>query len=130
MKQLYAIRIMLLILVAVLLFHLSVLLKVIPYEMIWGGRLKNETEMYIFESVSIVINLFLGLILLIKGKYVTEIIPMKIVNAILWVFFVLFGLNTLGNVIAKTNFEKFFAIITLASCILIWILLRKDKKRS
>ncbi|MDX1350304.1 MAG: hypothetical protein R3279_08655 [Putridiphycobacter sp.] len=130
MKQLFAIRMMLLILIAVLLFHLSVLLKIIPYEMTWGGRLKSEAEMYVFESVSIVINLFLGFILLIKGQYLTEIMPMKIVNIILWAFFVLFGLNTLGNVIAKTNFEKFFAIITLASCILIWMVLRKDKNRS
>jgi len=67
------------------------------------------------------------LILLIKGKYLREFIPMKIVNIILWIFLVLFGLNTVGNILAKTNFEKFFALLTLVSAILIWIILKKDK---
>jgi len=50
-------------LIAVLLFHLSIILKIIPYEITWGGRLKNDSEMYVFETISIVINLFLFLIL-------------------------------------------------------------------
>lgn len=124
-----AIKVMLWLLLTVILFHLCIMLKIIPYEITWGGRLKNDTEMYTFESVSILINLFLGFILLIKGNYLTEIIPMKIVNVTLWFFLVLFGLNTIGNILAKTNFEKFFAPLTLVSAILIWIILKKDTKR-
>lgn len=124
-----AIKIMLWLIGAVLLFHLCIVLKIIPYEITWGGRLKNDTEMYVFESVSILINLFLCFVLLIKGNYLTEIIPMKIVNIALWIFLALFGLNTVGNIVAKTNFEKFFTLFTLVSVILIWIILRKDKKR-
>lgn len=124
-----AIKIMLWLIGAVLLFHLCIVLKIIPYEITWGGRLKNDTEMYVFESVSILINLFLSFVLLIKGNYLTEIIPMKIVNIALWIFLALFGLNTVGNIVAKTNFEKFFTLFTLVSVILIWIILRKDKKR-
>jgi hypothetical protein len=82
--------------------------------------------MYIFETISIIINLFLGIILLIKGNYIKQIIPIKVVNLILWIFLIIFGLNTIGNVLAKTNFEKLFAIITLASSILIWIILKKQ----
>jgi hypothetical protein len=125
-----AIKMMLWLLVAVILFHLCIVLKFIPYEITWGGRLKNDTEMYVFESLSILINLLLCFILLIKGNYLNEIIPMKIVNVALWIFLVLFGLNTVGNILAKTNFEKFFTLLTLVSAILIWIVLRKDKKRT
>jgi len=67
-----AIKIMLWMLLAVILFHLSIILKIVPYEITWGGRLKNDSEMYVFETVSILINLFLSLILLIKGKYVRQ----------------------------------------------------------
>jgi hypothetical protein len=102
--------------------------KIVPYEVSWGGRLKNDSEMYVFETISIIINLFLFLILLIKGKHVREFISLKIVNVLLWVFFVIFVLNTIGNIIAKTYFEKFFAILTLFFSILIWIILRKNKK--
>jgi len=122
-----AIKIMLWLLTAVTLFHISIVLKIIPYEITWGGRLKNDAEMYVFEAISLVVNLFLIFILLIKGKYLREIIPIKIVNVILWVFVVLFGLNTVGNIIAKTTFEKFFAILTLASSILIFIILKENK---
>lgn len=120
---------MLHLLVAVILFHLCIMIKIVPYEISWGGRLKNDSEMYVFETISIIINLFLFLILLIKGKYLREYISMKIVNITLWIFFVLFVLNTVGNIFAKTYFEKFFALLTLFFLILIWIILRKNTTR-
>lgn len=123
-----AIKIILGVLVPVMLFHLSIILKIVPYEFTWGGKLKNDSEMYVFETISILINLFLFSILLIKGMYLKAFIPMKIVNIALWVFLVLFGLNTIGNLLAETNFEKFFAILTLVLSFLIWIILTKDKK--
>jgi len=127
MTQKTAIKIMLWLLLVVLLFHMSILLKIVPYDITWGGRLKNDSEMYVFETVSMLINIFLGVVLLIKGNFIKEIIPLKIINIILWIFLVLFGLNTLGNILAQTNFEKYFAILTLASSILIWIILKKKK---
>jgi len=129
MNPKFAIKIMLWLSVAVILFHMCIVLKLIPYEITWGGRLKNDSEMYVFEGVSILINLFLCFVLLIKGNYLSEIIPMKIVTITLWIFFVLFALNTVGNILAKTNFERFFTPLTLAFTILIWIILKKDKKQ-
>lgn len=125
-----AIKIMLWLLTSIMLFHLSIVLKVTPYEITWGGRLKNDTEMYVFETISILINVFLFSVLLIKGKYVKEFISPKAVHIILWIFIILFGLNTIGNCLAKTIFEKFFALLTLASAILLWIVLNKDKKQT
>ena len=121
---------MLYLLVAVILFHLSIMLKLVPYEITWGGRLKSDSEMYVFETISVIINLFLLSILLIKGKYLKELIPMKIVNITLYIFLVLFALNTIGNIFAKTNFEKFFTLLTLTFTILIGIIQRKEKKRT
>ncbi len=85
--------------------------------------------MYVFESVSILINAFLFFVLLIKGNYLSEMIPLKIVNIILWGFLFLFGLNTIGNSFAETNFEKFFTLLTLAFAVLIWIVLKKSEKQ-
>ena len=127
-KPKIAIKIMLSIVVLITVFHLSILLKIIPYEITWGGRLKNDSEMYVFETISILINLFLGFVLLIKGNYIKQLIPLNIVTIILWVFLILFVLNTVGNIIAKTNFEKVFAILTASLAILIWSILRKERK--
>ena len=119
-----AMKLMLSIVSVVTIFHVCILLKIIPYEITWGGRLKDDAEMYVFETISILINFILGMTLLMKGAYIKPIIPLKVVNVILWVFFVLFGLNTIGNIIAKTNFEKMFAVLTLMSSIFIWVILR------
>ena len=108
---------------------MGILFKVIPYEITWGGRLKTDTEMYVFELISISINTLLGTILLIKGNYIKQIIRLGVVNVILWIFLILFGLNTIGNLFAETIFEKSLSILTLALSILIWIVL-KDKERT
>jgi len=127
MDKRIAIKIMLWLIAAITIFHMAILFKLIPYEITWGGRLKSDAEMYVFESISLAINFFLVFVLLIKGEYVKQILPLKMVNIVLWAFLVLFILNTIGNLVAKTNFEKYFAIITLSFSILIWITLKKQK---
>lgn len=124
MKLRTSINIFLGLLFAVILFHLSIIAKVIPYNIAWGGRLQNDSEMYVFEAISIFINLFLALVLLMKGGYVKFRFRSKAINVILYIFLALFALNTVGNLFARTNFEKFFAVVTLAFAILIWIILK------
>lgn len=109
----------------VMLFHLTIIFKIIPYDIAWGGRLQSDSEMYVFETISIFVNLFLALVVLMKGGYVKTVINMKIIDIILWAFVVIFILNTIGNILAKTIIEKSFAALTLGSAILIWIILRK-----
>ena len=129
MRSKTALNILILLVSVLVLFHLGIILKLIPYEITWGGRLKNDSEMYVFEAISIALNLFLLLLLLIKGKFVKEMLSMKIVDVFLWIFLVLFALNTVGNVFAETNVEKLFALLTLSFCALIWIILRKGNQR-
>lgn len=108
--------------VLITIFHLLILVRVIPYEITWGGRLKTVEEMYVFITLSILINSFFIFLLLQKGEYVRFFLGKKTVTIILWVFFTIFILNTIGNVFAETNFEKYFAILTLINSILIWII--------
>jgi hypothetical protein len=121
----YSIRIYLGLLLAVILFHLCIITKIIPYDITWGGRLTNDTEMYVFEAISILINVFLSWVLLMKGNLVKHKFSNKVVNIILWIFFAIFVLNTIGNIFAKTTFEKLFAILTGLSAILIWNIVMK-----
>ena len=111
-------------LAAVILFHIAIIAKVIPYNIAWGGRLQNDQEMYVFEAVSILINAFLGLVLRMKANYIKFRFREKAINIILWIFLVLFVLNTIGNLFAKTNFEKSFAVLTFVFAILIWMILK------
>lgn len=121
-----ALKFMLGLLVIVVLFHFSILFQIIPYTIVWAGKLNTVNEMYAFEATSIAINLFLILILVAKGHYIKHSVPEKWLNGILWFFVVVFALNTIGNLFAKTVFEKVvFTPLTLISAIFIWIILKK-----
>lgn len=114
------VEIILAILLFVIIFHFCIVLKIIPYDITWGGRLKNDNEMYVFEAISIFINLFFAVILLMKGNYLAYNFPEKFINFSLWIFIVLFLINTFGNLIAKTVLEQFFAVLTLVLAFLTW----------
>ena len=123
------IKLLLWLIAMVILFHLAILTKLIPYEVTWGGRLSDDSEMYMFEGVSIMINVILGFTLLIKGEYILSSIPLKVVNTIFWIFFAVFSLNTLGNIFSETIFEKSLSILTFTFSYLIWNLIRNNKLR-
>ncbi len=119
-----SIQIMLGLILLVILFHLLIMIEVIPYEIAWGGRLQTDEQMYVFETISILINFFLLFILLMKGRYIKSWLKEKTLNIILGIFLILFIINTVGNLFAQTNFEKLFALLTLMFSFLIWIVLR------
>lgn len=123
-----ALIIMLSLLMLVLIFHFLILTQIVPYEIVWAGKLKTKQEMYVFESVSILINSILISTLLIKGNYLKINISEKLINTILWIFVVLFSLNTLGNLTAKTLFEKaVFTPLTAISAFLIFIIVKPNR---
>ena len=109
---------------------MCIILKIIPYNIAWGGRLTNDAEMFVFETISILVNLFLLLVLLMKGDMIAFKFSDKALSIILWVFFAIFILNTIGNIVAKTYFEKFFAILTGISALLTWNIVANKKPKN
>ncbi|MNJ91862.1 hypothetical protein D3C87_95170 [compost metagenome] len=119
-----AFRILFGLLSVVILFHLLILVKIIPYEITWGGRLQSDREMYVFEGISIALNVFLIWMLSLKAKKVKN----WFVSFVLWFFCVLFLLNTIGNLFAETLLEKSFSVLTLLSALLLLRILLKNKQ--
>lgn len=113
-----AVNTMLVIATSALVYHLLIVTQIIPYNITWGGRLDTLSKMYVFEAISITINLLIMAVIATKGGYLKAIIPGKIVTVLLWALVVIFSLNTIGNVFAKTLFEALvFTPITLVSAI-------------
>lgn len=100
-------------------FHFMVLLGVLPFEMVWGGRLKNSSEMVAFETVSIGINLaMLALVSIFAGHLRLPLKP-GFLKIAFWLMFVLFLLNTVGNIFSQNETEKLlFTPITLLLALL------------
>lgn len=99
---------MIVILAVVIVFHLLVLTEVIPYDVAWGGRLKNYNEMIMFELLSITVNILLIGVISAKLKYY----PLQkhtVTNVLLWIMFGVFTLNTIGNLFAATGLERYIA---------------------
>jgi len=99
------------------LFHLSIIVGVLffdfaPVDFLWGGRLETAEKLLSFEIFSILIMVLCILIVLVKSGKLNFPKALGAVRIALWFLFFMFLLNTIGNVLAKTIFEKSFAIIT------------------
>jgi hypothetical protein len=113
-------------------FHLLILLRVIPFEMVWGGRLKNASQMVSFETVSIVINLImLAGVGVHAGILQLKINPM-VIKAGFGIMFVLFLLNTIGNLSSENEWEKmvFTPLTLLLSLFSLRLALGKEQKKA
>jgi hypothetical protein len=95
---------------------LLVLFHVIPFQMVWGGRLKTTAEMQQFESFSIAMNSLIFWIVAMKGRKLKMQLPTIFIHAMLWIFAILFTLNTLGNLFSGNVWEAaLFTPVTFIS---------------
>lgn len=110
----------------VLLFHLMVLTGIIPYNIVWGGRLQSKEQMLVFEVVSILLNAILLRAVLSKAGYIKRLFSVKWLNIILGFFAVLFLLNTVGNLFAEQTLETLlFTPVTFIFSLLCFRILRE-----
>ena len=115
----FAISFLLILLSSVFVFHFLVIIKIIPYTIVWAGKIENDNQMYQFETLSILINIILFISILIKAKLVRLKINPKITQMILYLFVLIFSLNTIGNLFAKVSLETYiFTPLTLISALL------------
>jgi hypothetical protein len=71
-----------------------------------------------FETVSILVNITVILIVAAHMRWVPFYIDTRITRIALWLLIIMFLLNTVGNIVAKTALEKTFGILTLLLAIL------------
>ncbi len=97
---------LLLILSLVILFHLLVIAGVIPFQVVWGGRLKDTSQMLVFESVSILLNLLMLTVVSIQAGLVKVTLNQRILKIAFWLMGILFFLNTIGNLASLNQLER------------------------
>ena len=101
------------ILIALVIFHFFVMIDIIPYQMIWGGRIENKRQLIKIELISIIVNLIMILVIMIKKRLIRFSINPRYLQLVLWIMFVFFLLNTLGNMLSLNQVEKIlFAPLT------------------
>ena len=101
----------------VILFHFAVIVGIllfdyVPIDFLWVGRMETEEQLLVFEVISLLITILCFLVVLMRSGRISIPGWVGAARIVLWILFLLFVLNTVGNVVAKTNFEKSFALVT------------------
>ena len=115
----------------ILIFHFLIFTEQIPYDKVWAGKLNSVEEMKSFETISILLNVFISFVLFIKYKQLEREARNKVIDILIWVFVVFFALNTLGNLFAQSMVELILgSLLTLISSILCFIIVKNRKRNT
>jgi hypothetical protein len=113
-----------------MLFHLLILLGVIPFTIVWGGRITSRQQMLRMETISILVNLVLLTLVALRAGFFGPRVHPKIITTALWIMTGWFVLNTLGNLLSQNGLEQMiFTPLTLVLSVLCFRLaIHKDPR--
>ncbi len=101
-------------------FHILVILGLIPADIVWGGQVKDaQANLVLLETIALLVTLLFIFIVAVKTGYIKMDRLRGVINAGIWLIFIFMILNTLGNIASAASFENLvFAPITviLALC--------------
>ena len=114
-----AVNTLILILSVVIIFHCLVISGIIPFEIVWGGRLTDVSKMQVYESMSIGLNLMMLFMVMTKAGILRFRINEKVYRIFFGLMCLLFLVNTIGNIFSKNDLERMiFTPFTLILTIL------------
>ena len=93
-------------LLTLMVFHILVILKILPSNIVWDGQMDNGLSVLFLEIAALVLTAFFILIAAAKTGYIKSHRLRKAANAGIWVIVVFFSFNIAGNLMAKTYLEK------------------------
>lgn len=107
-----------------IIFHVCVILGVLPDNIVWTGRITTDRTKLILGFVSIILNSIILICTLSETGYIQNIKLKKIVKKMLpFVFWWLVG-NTIANLFSKSSFEVIvftpILVILTVSFYIIW----------
>ncbi len=103
-------------------YHALIITQVIPYANVWGGRLKSLTDMYRFETVSVLMQLAFPPLAWLRYRRAGSKTLQKVLSFVFYGMFGLLLLNTLGNIVSTSRMEAI--IFTPMTFIMSFVALR------
>jgi hypothetical protein len=105
------------------------MIGVVPPNIVWGGRVNKTNELLRLELFSIVLNSLFLVFILIVNKTINISLKVLLIKTILWIMSLVFLLNTLGNLFAKSSIETmiFTPITILLSFFSIYLAINYNK---
>ena len=94
--------------------HLLILFRILPYDLVWGGRTAGFTEVAVLEVIALLINLLMLGVVAVRAGIVQLPAGPIFLKIVFWVMFLFFLLNTVGNLVSNNRLEQLvFAPLTL-----------------
>lgn len=103
-------------------FHILVVAGIVPYTIVWGGRISDRSLLIRMELVSIGSMMVAATVVVLRARSLIQGSSSPVLAVATWVLVALFVLNTVGNLFAKTTFEK--AAFTPVTALLALLALR------
>jgi hypothetical protein len=101
-------------------FHILVLLRVIPADIVWGGAIQiSTTNLFPLEMISLLVTLFLAVVIAAKAGYIKAFRFQTAVNIGVWVVFAILLLSMVANFASGVAFENLIFVpiaVVLAFC--------------
>ena len=125
MKKLISVKlagnIVIVLVVLMIILHMLIMLRIVPYDIVWGGQIKNDASLMKLEIFALVTLFIFLAIILVKVDYLKFTKFKKITNVAVWIMFVYFLLNTVLNLASGVTLEKLiFTPITIILFVLIF----------
>jgi hypothetical protein len=111
-----------------IIIHVLIVAGIMPSSIIWGGSIQNDGQLYLMESIAIIVLIIFSFIQAVKSQILKMIGPPMIWTMLSFMVLVYLLLNTLGNFASDVTVEKIFfgsmtIIMSIASAV---ILIKKD----
>ena len=114
LSERFALHGLLVVFLATTVFHVLVVAGVVPYTLVWGGRLRDQSQMLAFEAISLTLTLLMLAVVAVQAGHVKVRIHPRVVAVVFSLMFLLFLVNTAGNLASKNELEKrLFTPLTL-----------------
>jgi len=107
-------------------FHLLILFHILPYDMVWGGKLKSDSNVLLMELIALVITIAFLLIIVLKISKLSK--NKVLINVGVWMIFIYFLFNVLGNLASENLIEK--SVLTPVALIMAFLTLRLAIEKS
>ncbi len=91
-------------------FHVLVLCRFIPPDIVWGGRAQSGRSLMLLESLALVVTGFFLLTAAVKVGFIRGRGPKKAADVFIWVMIVYFAANIAGNLAIGSPLEKLIFI--------------------
>jgi len=122
-----ATRVLVVVPIFIILFQSLILLGILPFDIVWGGKLTPATVVPMV-SFAIILNVLVLAIGLVKGGWVSQSVVVQVTRNVSWFMFYFLLCNTVLNLFSETLFEVivFTPIVALVTVCLFRVLVSKE----